>query len=189
MKDFPKTASLERDEAGRLYDCKVRDFLTSFIGPDSARRLECFASLRWLMKETHQFGERWAEQHGLTEGRMQVLIRLKHDGDLPLGELAEQLHVSPRNVTGLVDHLERDGLVERVPDPVDRRSVRAHLSEHGSEVIDRVWRESLERTLSLTDGIPQEELDQLRHICLRLIQNIEAHHKESAHTTPQRSDA
>jgi DNA-binding MarR family transcriptional regulator len=188
MKDFPKTASLERDDQGRLYDSKVREFLTSFMGPDKAQRLECFACLRWLMKETHQFSERWAEQHGLTEGRMQVLMRLRHGGDMPLGELAEQLRVSPRNVTGLVDHLERDGIVERVPDPADRRSVRAHLSEHGAQLLDRIWRESLERTLSLTEGISQEELDQLRHVCLRLVQNIESHRKEPAHTTPERSN-
>jgi DNA-binding MarR family transcriptional regulator len=187
MKGFPNTTSVDRDEHGRLYDCQVRDFLTSFMGADNARRLESFGSLRWLMKEVHHFGERWAEQHGLTEGRMQVLMRLRHHGDTPLGELAEQLRVSARNVTGLVDHLERDGLVERVPDPADRRSVRAHLSEHGSQVIDGIWRQSLERSLALTEGISQEELDQLRDICLRLIQKIQAHQKESTPAEAERS--
>src|SRR6266853_654254 len=54
-----------------------------------------------------------------------------------LGDLADELDSTPRNITGLVDHLERDGLVERVPDPQDRRSVRARLTPAGRERIER----------------------------------------------------
>jgi DNA-binding MarR family transcriptional regulator len=100
-------------------------------------------------------------------------MRLRQHGDQPLGMLAEALHVSARNVTGLVDHLEGDGIVVRVPDPEDRRSVRAHLTEQGQRLIDGIWKEFMQRSLELTKDIPQEDLDLLRHTCLQLIQRID----------------
>jgi DNA-binding MarR family transcriptional regulator len=188
MKEFPKAAHIALDENGRLYDRNARAYLSAFIGEETARRLEPIAAIRWLMKELHHQSGPLAERHGLSEGRVQLLMRLKHGGDCPLGELAEQLHVTARNVTGLMDHLERDGLVERVPDPNDRRSVRAHLTGQGEELIEQLWRESLTAGLRITEGIPQEELDQLRHTCIRIVQTIESE-RDDASTSPHHHGA
>jgi DNA-binding MarR family transcriptional regulator len=173
IKDPLHSPKLRVDEGGRLYDERLRATLDPLVGPESARRLEVFAAIRWLMSRSHQFMGRWADQHGLSEGRLQVLMRLRQHGDQPLGVLAEALHVSARNVTGLVDHLEGDGIVVRVPDPEDRRSVRAHLTERGQQLIDGIWKEFMQRSLELTKDIPQEDLDLVRHTCLHLIQRIE----------------
>jgi DNA-binding MarR family transcriptional regulator len=178
MNDFCKPEQLDKDDHGRLYDRSIREYLTSFIGPSSARRLESLAAVKWLVKEMQHHQSRRRERHGLSEGRADLLIRLKFKGDLPLGELAEQLHVSARNITGLVDHLERDGLVQRIPDRADRRCVRAHLTSQGAELIEGVWRQTLERTLETISEIPQEELDQLRHTCLRLVEAMGVTRKE-----------
>src|SRR5512145_395234 len=50
---------------------------------------------------------------------------------LTLGELAQQLACVRSNVTQLVDRLESDGLVRREPDPADRRSIRAVITDSG----------------------------------------------------------
>ena len=86
-------------------------------------------------------------------------------------ELADDLDSTPRNITGLVDHLERDGLVERFPDPTDRRSVRARLTEEGRKQIDGIWKEGLEHQFTLVEGLSKEDLAQLRHLCLKLVEN------------------
>lgn len=52
---------------------------------------------------------------------------------LTLGELAQQLACVRSNVTQLVDRLESDGLVRREPDPADRRSIRAVITDSGRE--------------------------------------------------------
>jgi len=52
---------------------------------------------------------------------------------LTLGELAQQLACVRSNVTQLVDRLESDGLVRREPDPADRRSIRAVVTDTGRE--------------------------------------------------------
>ena len=52
-------------------------------------------------------------------------------GPLRLGDLAEQLHIAPRSTTEVVDDLERRGLVERHPDPADRRATLVALTGDG----------------------------------------------------------
>ncbi len=71
---------------------------------------------------------------GLSGARYGVLDQLARASQpLALGELADRLSCVRSNVTQLVDRLEADGLVRRVSDPVDRRSIRAELTEAGVE--------------------------------------------------------
>jgi DNA-binding MarR family transcriptional regulator len=167
--------ALGRDESGCLFDSHLRATLAEQLEPGMLPTVEAFAALRWAGKLTHQVMERWAEKQGLSEGRLQVLFRLRHAGSagVPLGELAEMMNVSPRNITGLIDNLERDGLVARVPDPNDRRSVLAVLTDDGRRRIDATWRASIERQTPWTAGMSPEELVQLRHLCLRIVQNMQ----------------
>jgi len=69
---------------------------------------------------------------GLSIAKYKALAQLaRSDGPLPLGELAERCACVRSNITQLVDRLEAEGLVRRVYDPEDRRSVRAQLTEEG----------------------------------------------------------
>jgi DNA-binding MarR family transcriptional regulator len=153
----------------------MRATLEEKLEPGTLPTVEAFAALRWAAKLTHQVMERWAEKQGLSEGRLQLLFRLRHKapGGVPLGELAEMMNVSPRNITGLIDNLERDGLVVRVPDPDDRRSVLAALTDQGRQRIDATWRASIERQTPWAEGMSREELVQLRHLCLRIVENMQ----------------
>ena len=159
----------EPDENGRLYLKRFRELFDPLHVDVSA--VEALASLRLAGRSLHLLQERWGAMHGLSEGRMGVLFRLYRCGDMPLGTLADDLVTTPRNVTGLVDHLERDGLVERVPDPDDRRSVRARLTEAGRERIEGIWREGLEHQFEMVKGMTKDDLAQLRHLCLLLVEN------------------
>lgn len=167
--DFGSTPDLERDEDGRLYLKRFRELFDPLMADVSA--IEALASMRLAARSMHLLQERWGSKHGLSEGRIGVLFRLYRCGDRPLGELAEDLAMTPRNVTGLVDHLERDGLVERVADAEDRRSVRARLTESGRNRIESIWRAGLERQREITRGMSKEDLAQLRHLCLLLVEN------------------
>ena len=69
---------------------------------------------------------------GLSLPKLAALNCLVEAGEsLPLGHLAERLACVKSNVTQLVDRLEADGLVERAPDPNDRRSRLAVLTDAG----------------------------------------------------------
>ncbi|MGH7883581.1 MAG: MarR family winged helix-turn-helix transcriptional regulator [Candidatus Dormibacteraceae bacterium] len=173
MKGCTRPAELSEDEKGRLYDKRIRHYLDSFLQPEQVRRMEPFAALKWLAKEMQQLSRQSADRHDLSEGRFQLMMRLRFEGPTHLGELADQLHVSPRNITGLVDHLESDGLVERISGTVDRRSIQARLTAKGRALVEKIWQNIVESNLNLTESISQEELDQFRHTCFKLIRAIE----------------
>lgn len=76
--------------------------------------------------------ERALEPSGLSLAKLGALRHLSEaDEPLALGQLAERISCVKSNVTQLVDRLEADGLVRRVPDPADRRSVRAAITDEG----------------------------------------------------------
>src|SRR2546430_14418000 len=152
--------AMGRDEAGRLYSIGMRE-LVKPLGVDTSA-VEALAALRIAGKSLRMMQERWAETHDLSEGRLGVMFRLLRVGDCQLGDLADELDSTPRNITGLVDHLERDGLVERVPDTQDRRSVRARLTPAGRERIESIWKEGLQHQLKVVQGIRKDDLPQLR---------------------------
>ena len=71
---------------------------------------------------------------GLSLAKLGALRHLAEAGQpLPLGQLAERIACVKSNVTQLIDRLESDDLVRRVPDPSDRRSVRAEITPQGRE--------------------------------------------------------
>ena len=70
---------------------------------------------------------------GLSFSKLGVLTQLvEAEAPLSLSDLAERLRCVRSNMTQLVDRLEADGLVERVDDPADRRSVRAAITPEGA---------------------------------------------------------
>lgn len=72
------------------------------------------------------------EPVGLSLAKFGALSRLVAAGEpLPLGTLAERCACVRSNITQLVDRLEAEGLVARVDDPRDRRSIRAELTPEG----------------------------------------------------------
>jgi DNA-binding MarR family transcriptional regulator len=82
-------------------------------------------------------------ENGLTQGRFVVLMQLlKKMEDSPQShtpaELAKMSGVTRATMTGLIDTLERDGLVKRAPDAVDRRMTSVRLTERGHRVLQRV---------------------------------------------------
>lgn len=90
---------------------------------------------------------------GLSLAKFRTLSHLVEAKEpVPLGSLADRCACVRSNMTQLVDRLEADGLVERVSDPTDRRSVRAALTvqgrarhAEGAEILEQAEREVFAR--------------------------------------------
>ena len=165
---------IETDETGCLYDRRTRDHLKRDIPADEVAATEALAALRVASHGMRNMMDRWLERHDLSEGRMGVLWRLRGMGPTTLGDLAESLDVSPRNITGLVDHLEQDGLVERFADPEDRRATRVRLAPAGKQKLSEIKHEMGTHSHGVVAGFTADELKQLRHLLLKLVQNMPA---------------
>lgn len=84
-----------------------------------------------------QVGNRLAGAYGLTAQQWLALtsIGLAGEAGITPTEVGKNALVSPQNVTGLLDRLERAGYVQRKPVGGDRRSYRVQLSEKGKKVL------------------------------------------------------
>jgi DNA-binding MarR family transcriptional regulator len=164
---------IDSDETGCLYDRRMRDHLKRDVPDSEVAATEALAALRVASHGFRTMMDRWLEHHDLSEGRMSVLWRLRVTVSTTLGDLAESLDVSPRNITGLVDHLERDELVERFPDPEDRRAIRVRLTPAGKQKLSEIKKEMGSPRHGVVAGFTEEELKQLRHLLLKLVQNMQ----------------
>ncbi|EYT78892.1 MULTISPECIES: MarR family winged helix-turn-helix transcriptional regulator [unclassified Streptomyces] len=87
-----------------------------------------------LTRRVHRIQKRHLEDHalGITPAQSRLLRTLAHFGEPPrMADLAQSLEVVPRAVTTLVDGLEANGKVRRVPDPANRRVTRIELTDDG----------------------------------------------------------
>src|SRR5829696_3234856 len=71
--------------------------------------------------------------HGLTFARYEALVLLSfsRNGRLPMRVMGERLQLHPTSVTNIVDRLQADGLVRRLPHPTDRRATLVEITEEG----------------------------------------------------------
>ncbi|MDV9178522.1 MarR family transcriptional regulator [Streptomyces sp. W16] len=109
-----------------------------------------------------------AGDHSLT-GAQARLISLLSLEPLPMRKLAQKLKCEPSNVTGIVDRLETRGLVERRPDPADRRVKLAAATDEGRRVA-RSLRESLRFAREPLAGLSDEERLALRGLLRRMLE-------------------
>ncbi|NGO73157.1 MarR family transcriptional regulator [Streptomyces sp. SB3404] len=107
-----------------------------------------------------------AGHHELTATQAKVLSQLAA-GPLSMRDLAQWLDCDASNITGLVDRIERRGLVRREPSPADRRVKTVHLTEEGRGTIRRV-RAEMQATHTALDTLDAEERTTLYALLTRL---------------------
>lgn len=83
------------------------------------------ADVSRLMRQAFQ---RRLEGSALTLAQARALIYVSRHEGMRQVELAEMLEIQPITLARLIDHLAEQGLVERRPDPTDRRAYRLHLT-------------------------------------------------------------
>jgi len=77
--------------------------------------------------------------YGLTFARYEVLrlLAFTRRGLMPVGKIGERLQVHPASVTNAVQRLEADGLVRRVANPADGRSILAEITDAGRRLVEQ----------------------------------------------------
>ncbi|MEU8518267.1 MarR family transcriptional regulator [Streptomyces sp. NBC_01216] len=111
--------------------------------------------------------EQAAAQHSLTGAQARVLGLLSLE-PVPMRRIAQKLRCEPSNVTGIVDRLESRGLVERRPDPDDRRVKLAAPTPEGLDTSRRL-RESLDFAREPLGRLSDAERALLRDLLKRML--------------------
>jgi MarR family transcriptional regulator, transcriptional regulator for hemolysin len=84
------------------------------------------------------YADQRARQFGISRAQWVVLMRLDRSEGLNQTELAEILELQPITLTRLLDRLSANGLIERRPDPNDRRANRLYLTPAARPLLDRL---------------------------------------------------
>jgi MarR family transcriptional regulator, transcriptional regulator for hemolysin len=84
------------------------------------------------------YADHKAAQFGITRAQWVVLVRLDRSEGLKQSELAEVLDLQPISLTRLLDKLAECGLIERRPDPVDRRAKRLFLTPAARPLLEKL---------------------------------------------------
>jgi len=161
------------DEEG-LYDPAVRAAMERFADNGDTTLFEAAAAVRAAAHAVDRLRAAGSERRSLSSGAADLLLRLSDGDPAGVGELARAAGVSSRNVTGLVDTLERAGMVGRAPDPDDRRAVLVSITEAGQDWVTDFRKPAQLAMSAVFHGFSTEEVARLRDLCLRLVVNQQA---------------
>ena len=119
---------------------------------------------------------------GLSLRQYAALHAIREDRCSP-GDLARLWQVTPAVITGIVDRLERRGLVRREPDPADRRRLRLALTESGLKAtaeVERALTDDLTAQLNLTTPEELAELGRVLDVLQHTFAALEARNRRPA---------
>jgi DNA-binding MarR family transcriptional regulator len=112
------------------------------------------------------------EQFATTLPRFDLMAQLeRHPEGLKMNELSRMLMVTGGNITAIVDQLGKEGLVERLAEPADRRASRIRLTRSGDKTFAEMARAHEDWVVELLSGLTRREQDEL----LKLLAKVKSH--------------
>jgi MarR family transcriptional regulator for hemolysin len=118
-----------------------------------------------------------AQAIGLTSAQWRVLssvARAEMHGEEPLHQatLAEMMDMEPITLSRQVDRMEAAGLIERRPDPVDRRVKRLYLTEAARPLVEKFRAVAISCYDNVLEGVSDQEIEQVVSVLTRIRANL-----------------
>ncbi len=131
----------------------------------------------WIFATAHQMAcamnERLQEL-GITHRQWEVLGWLSFEGALSQTELAERIGIESPTLVGVLDRMERDGWIQRVPSETDRRKKIIHPTERVEPVWAKMVACGLDVRAKATKGLSEDQLRNLRETLQVMRDNLAA---------------
>ena len=105
------------------------------------------------------YADQRARQFGISRAQWAVLLRIDRTEGLKQSELAEMLDLQPISLTRLLDRLAHNGLIERRPDPNDRRANRLYLRPAAKPLLGRLSELGADMMEIVLDGLSQTSIE------------------------------
>lgn len=144
--------------------------------------MEAFLFLLKAGTDCLEFGHEYLADHGVSSGRFTILMLLykrqifcrENGGAVAPAELADMVGCTRATITGLVDTLERDRLVRRVPDEKDRRMMTVNITPKGAALLMKILPGHLKRISNLMACLSEPERKTLVRLLEKVIDRIGA---------------
>ncbi len=121
---------------------------------------------------------------GLTQAQWQALALLSKREGINQATLAELMEVQPITLARLIDRLQEAGLIERRPDPSDRRAVRLFLTEAAAPMVREMSERAAETRGEALQGIPPEAQEMMIEALQQMRRNLIAREAEARKACP-----
>jgi MarR family transcriptional regulator for hemolysin len=112
---------------------------------------------------------------GQSSARMEALAAIMNAPSLSAQvDIAKRLRIEGPTMTRMLDTLEKDGLVERLADPSDRRTKQLRLTAEGEKVLEEIFAIADEMRGRLLGGLPEDKLDEVNDFLGLLNERLDA---------------
>lgn len=142
----------------------------------------------YLYTESRRLTKGIAREVGLTGPQLTVLKLLETFQDLSLSSLSERIRAQNSTVTGIIDRMEREGLVGRERSKSDRRVVHIKLTEKGAKLAREIRVEPLEIFRSALTSLTAADLKDLLRILMKLQKKVLARVEAQAEALSARTN-
>jgi DNA-binding MarR family transcriptional regulator len=127
----------------------------------------------YLYTESRRVTKEVARRADLTGPQLTVLKVLEGVGDLSLSALSERIRAQNSTVTGIIDRMEREGLVVRTRSTEDRRVVHIQLTEKGARIAREIAVEPMEVFRSALESLSAGEMRDLLKILTKIALRVQ----------------
>ena len=154
-----KLAQLERDYPG---------FKTYYI--------EAIQALFHFSVDLEKSIDQFHTKNGFSRSRYLVLMVLLHEPTQRMApnEIAQKLNVTRGNMTGIIDHLVKDGYVKKYQDEKDRRQVWIEMTVEGDQYLKKIFPDYFKRLGKMMSVISKDEIESLIRIVRKLHGGVDA---------------
>ncbi|WP_141014506.1 MarR family winged helix-turn-helix transcriptional regulator [Nocardioides sambongensis] len=156
-----------RDEVDELIEAWARERADLDLAP-----VAVFSRISRLAHHLDKARRASFTAHGIESWEFDVLAALRRAGDpyeLSPGKLLRETLVTSGTMTNRVDRLVTRGLVERNPDPSDRRGVLVRLTPDGKDAVDGAFSALLTAERDLLAGLPEDDRTALAGLLRQLL--------------------
>lgn len=127
----------------------------------------------YLSTESRRITKELARRVDLTGPQLTVLKMLEGLGDLSLSDLSDRIRAQNSTVTGIIDRMEREGLVVRTRSTEDRRVVRIKLTEKGARIARDIAVEPMEIFRTALENLSPGEMRDLLKILTKIARRVQ----------------
>jgi len=111
--------------------------------------------------------------HDVTSQQWRVIRALEHDNGLEMSALAKQCHLLLPSLSRIINHLEKEKLIERKTVDIDQRRSKIFLTELGQELFAKITPKSVERYIEIEEKYGVRKLELLYELLDDLIKSLE----------------
>jgi DNA-binding MarR family transcriptional regulator len=143
------------------------------VSPDIKNDLDqVLEAIFYLYTESRRVTKELARRADLTGPQLTVVKILEIFGDLSLSELSEKIRAQNSTVTGIIDRMEREGLVTRERSKEDRRVVYIRLTPKGKDLSREIPVEPMEIFRNALETLTGQEVRDLLRILTKVARNV-----------------